>query len=153
MVTKINTLGFVISHNTLEPDSNKIDMLLKAKTPHDKTSLRAFLSLLQYFRKMLVHLSHVCHILYRLTSPKVKFEWTEVHDNAFQAAKDMLSKRILNTRFDPAKKSKVYFDASLFAVCGVITQDKEVIACASGSKTLNKAAAKTANNRKRTLCF
>ena len=89
---------------------------------------------------MLVHLSHVCHVLYRLTSPKVKFEWTEVHDNAFQAAKDMLSKRILNTRFDPAKKSKVYFDASLYAVCGVLTQDKEVIACAS--KTLNKAQQK-----------
>ena len=30
MVTKINTLGFVISQNTLEPD-NKIDMLLKAR--------------------------------------------------------------------------------------------------------------------------
>ena len=86
MVTKINTPGFVISHNTLEPDSNKIDMLLKAKTPHNKTLLRAFLSLLQYFRKMLVYLSHICHVLYRLTSPKVKFEWTEVHDNAFQAA-------------------------------------------------------------------
>ena len=55
-------------------------------------------------------------------------------------AKDMLSKRILNTRFDPAKKSKVYFDASLYAVCGVLTQDKEVIACAS--KTLNKAQQK-----------
>jgi hypothetical protein len=135
MVTKINTLGFVISHNTLEPDSNKIDMLLKAKTPHNRTLLQAFLSRLQNFRKMLVHLSHICHILYHLTSPKVKFEWTEVHDNAFQAAKDMLSKRILNTRFDPAKKSKVYFDVSLFAVCGVLTQDKEVIACAS--KTLN----------------
>ena len=38
-----------------------------------------------------------------------------------------LEKRILNTRFDPAKKSKVYFDASLFAVCGVLTQSKKLL--------------------------
>ena len=109
--TKIQTLGFVVSHNLIEPDPTKIDMLLKASMPHDQTSLRAFLSLLQYFTKMLVHLdlSHTCHSLYQLTSPNTKFVWTEVHNNAFLAAKDMISKKILNTRFDPSKKSEVHF--------------------------------------------
>ena len=140
MIPKINTLGFVVSKNLIEPDSHKIDMLLKAPTPHDKTSLRAFLSLLQYFRKMLVHLSHVCHSLYQLTSPNTKFEWLDIHNAAFLAAKDMISKNILNTRFDPSKKTKVYFDASLFAVCGILTQDSAVVHCAS--KTLNNAQKK-----------
>ena len=63
MVTTIHTLGFLVSDNLTQPDPIKIDMLFKAATPNDKTSLRAFLSLLQYFRKMLVHLSHVCHSL------------------------------------------------------------------------------------------
>ena len=140
MVTTIKTLGFVISHNLLQPDPFKIDMLLQASTPHDRTSLRAFLSLLQYFRKMLVHLSHVCHSLYQLTSPNVKFEWTEAHNQAFLSAKDMIAKKILNTRFDPTKKTCVYFDASKFAVCGILLQNKEVICCAS--KTLNNAQRK-----------
>ena len=52
----------------------------------------------------------------------------------------MISKNILNTRFDPSKRSKVYFDASLFAVCGILTQDRAVVSCAS--KTLNKAQKK-----------
>ena len=89
---------------------------------------------------MLVHLSHVCHSLYQLTSPNTKFQWLEIHDKAFLAAKDMISKNILNTRFDPSKRSKVYFDASLFAVCGILTQDRAVVSCAS--KTLNKAQKK-----------
>ena len=119
-------------------------MLLKASTPHayDKTSLRAFLSMLQYFRnlKMLVHLSHVCHSLYQLTSPNTKFEWLDIHNAAFLAAKDMISKNILNTHFDPSKRTKVYFDASKFAVCGILMQDSAVVHCAS--KTLNNAQKK-----------
>jgi len=106
MIPKINTLGFVVSKNLIEPDLHKIDMLLKASTPHDKTSLRAFLSLLQYFRKMLVHLSHVCHSLYQLTSPNTKFKWLDIHNAAFLAAKDMIPKNILNTCFDHSKRTK-----------------------------------------------
>jgi len=140
MIPKINTLGFVVSKNLIEPDLHKIDMLLKASTPHDKTSLWAFLSLLQYFRKMLVHLLHVCHSLYQLTSPNTTFEWLDIHNAAFLAAKDMISKNILNTRFDPSKRTKVYFDASKFAVCGILTQDSAVVHCAS--KTLNNAQKK-----------
>ena len=105
MVSRITTLGFVVSNNLLEPDQNKIDMLLKAPVPQDRTSLCAFLSLLQYFRKMLVHLSHVCHSLYKLTFPNVPFQWTENHTLAFCVAKDIIAKRILNTRFDPDKKN------------------------------------------------
>ena len=93
---------------------------------------------------MLVHLSHVCHSLYQLTSPNTKFQWLEIHDKAFLAAKDMISKNILNTRFDPSKRSKVYFDASLFAVCGILTQDRAVVSCAS--KTLAKQSSKEITN-------
>ena len=54
----------------------------------------------------------------------------------FELQKTCFQRESLTLRFDTTKKSKVYFDASLFAACGVLTQDKEVIACAS--KTLNK---------------
>jgi len=75
-----------------------------------------------------------------LTSPNVPFQWTENHTLAFCAAKDMIAKRILNTRFDPDKKTSGHFDASKFAVCGILVQDKEVVSCSS--KTLNNAQRK-----------
>ena len=52
----------------------------------------------------------------------------------------MISKKILNTRFDPTKKTSLYFDASKFAVCGILLQDGQVVSCAS--KTLNNAQKK-----------
>ena len=105
MAEGIKTLGFIFSNGVIRPDPVKIDMLLKAPPPKDRTALRGFLALLQQFRSMLVHLSHTCHKLYELTSTKVPYTWTEEHNNAFLAVKDMLSKHILNNHFDPDKQT------------------------------------------------
>ena len=129
MVLEIQALGFIASHNSLKPDPKKIEMLVKAKPPSDRTSLRGFLALLQQFRSMLVHLSHVCHKLYELTSTKIPFIWTEEHEAAFYAAKDMLSKKIMNTKFNPDKSSELLIDASKYAVCGILLQEGNIIAC------------------------
>ena len=85
---------------------------------------------------MLVHLSHVCHKLYELTSTKIPFIWTKEHEAAFYAAKDMLSKKIMNTKFNPDKSSELLIDASKYAVCGILLQEGNIIACTS--RTLNK---------------
>ena len=87
----------------IETNPNSIDLLFKATTPCDKTSLQAFWSLLQFVQKRFEHLSHVCHSLYQLTALNKKMEWVEVHDIPFLAAKDMIFKTILNTRFDPSR--------------------------------------------------
>ena len=42
MATEIQTLGFIVSHNSLRPDPKKIDMLQKATPPKERTDLRAF---------------------------------------------------------------------------------------------------------------
>ena len=85
---------------------------------------------------MLVHLSHACHKLYELTSSNRPYVWTEEHDKAFYAVKDMLSKEILNNSFDPDKQSTVIFDANKFTICAVLIQEGKVISCVS--RCLNK---------------
>ena len=42
MVPEIKALGFIVSHNSLKPDPKKIEMLVKAKPPSDRTYLRGF---------------------------------------------------------------------------------------------------------------
>ena len=46
MVEEIKTLGFIISNGVIRPNPVKIDMLLKAPPPKDRTALRGFLALL-----------------------------------------------------------------------------------------------------------
>jgi len=42
----------------------------------------------------------------------------------------------MNTKFDPDKQSTVIIDGSKFAVCGILLQDNNIVACTS--RTLNK---------------
>ena len=70
------------------------------------------------------------------SSTKIPFIWTEEHEAAFYAAKDMLSKKIMNTKFNPDKSSELLIDASKYAVCGILLQEGNIIVCTS--RTLHK---------------
>jgi hypothetical protein len=119
----------------IRPDNYKIDMLRKTDVPKTKAHLKAYLGLLQFYRGMLPHLAHTAHQLYAATSDNFSFQWTPTLQKAFEATKDMLKKDILLTNIKGTSKVKVYIDASKYAVCIVITQDKKIVACAS--KVLN----------------
>ena len=113
MVDKLKTLGFVVSNRKIEPDPSKIDMLKKAPVPKDKTELKRFLGLLQFYRHMLPHLAHsVHHRLYALTSTKVDFQWDAAADKACNAAKSMLEKDIMSNSLKGNKGTVLYTDAS-----------------------------------------
>ncbi|CAM9976678.1 unnamed protein product, partial [Heterosigma akashiwo] len=88
--TSLRTMGFIVEHNKLRPDPKKVEMITSAPIPTDHTALRSFLGLVQFYRSMLCHLSHAAYPLYRLTSSKVDFVWTEQHTKAFEACKDMI---------------------------------------------------------------
>jgi len=136
MVDKMKTLGFVVSHKKIEPDPAKIEMLKKAPVPKDRTELRRFLGLLQFYRHMLPHLSHSVHRLYALTSTKVAFKWDAAADRAYNVAKDMLEKDIMSNSLKGDKGIILYTDASKFAICAVLVQNGKLIYCVS--KVLSK---------------
>jgi len=124
-------------------------MLKNFPPPQNVTQLRFFLSLLQFFREMLPHLSHVCHLLYKCTSSCKSFSWTPELQNYFEIAKEMLHESLLRNTFDSNAKSIVFTDASKYAICAVLTQDDKLITCTS--KTLNKSQLKWATIEKE-LC-
>ena len=96
MVTKLKTLGFVVAHRKIEPDPAKIEMLKKAPVPKDRTQLKRFLGLLQFYRRMLSLLSHSLHRLYALTSSKVDLKWDTTIKKAYNIAKSMLEMDIMS---------------------------------------------------------
>ena len=145
MVTTIHTLVFLVPNNLTQLNPIKIDMILKATTPNDNMSLGAFVSLLQYCRKMPVHLLHVCHSLYQLTSPNTVFisKGQMLTTTLFLAVKDRISKKNPNTCFDPTKETSVYFGASKF-VCGILLQLRRT-SCFMRFKNFEQRTEKTSN--------
>ena len=113
MQTTIRILGFEISYGIIKPDEQKIDALVQKSRPQGKTDLRSYLSALQLYRSMLPQLSDICYPLYKLTSDKVKFEWLDEHEEAFNRSKLMLQQDMVNTSFDPTLPVILYTDASL----------------------------------------
>ena len=136
MVDKLKALGFIVSHKKIEPDPRKIQMLKKAPVPRNRTELKRFLGLLQFYRHMLPHLAYSVHKLYALISTKSDFKWDAADDKAYTVAKSMLEKDIMSNSIKGNKGIVLYTDASKFAICAVLVQGGKLIYCVS--KILSK---------------
>ena len=64
-------------------------------TPRTRKELRSFLGLVNYYRDMTVRRSHILAPLTKLTSKKVPFNWTKIHQEAFERIKLVISKETL----------------------------------------------------------
>ena len=64
--------------------------------PHNnKKQVQAFISVINYCRDMWARLSHLLHPLTALTSPKVKFKWTDVEHKVFDEIKRTVARDTL----------------------------------------------------------
>ena len=52
-------MGFVVEHNILKPDPQKVDLISKAWVPENVQELQSFLGLTQFYKNMLPHLAHM----------------------------------------------------------------------------------------------
>jgi Reverse transcriptase (RNA-dependent DNA polymerase) len=104
----IHTLGFIVSKGHIQPDPKKIQTLINSAPPADIKQLRSYLSLLQQFRDVLPHISHVCHPLYAATSDKKPFQWDSNLQQSFNISKDMLTKELIRHEFDTNSQSIIY---------------------------------------------
>ena len=72
----IEYLGHKIDASGLHPLPDKIAAIVNAPRPHNITTLKAFLGLLNYYGKFIPNLATVLHPLYQLLSTKTEWEWT-----------------------------------------------------------------------------
>ena len=80
-------LGFWITRNGIRPFSKKVDAVKTIAPPKTRKQLSRFIGLINYYRDMWPKRAHILAPLTKLTSEKVKFEWTKEHQDAFEAMK------------------------------------------------------------------
>ena len=132
---RIDYLGYTLTPTGIEPQVKKVLPILKFKAPTNRRQLKSFLGFVNYYKKHWRRRSHILEPLTRLTSSKVKFEWTEEQQKAFKTIKNVMAKKILLSYPDFSKPFHIYTDASDKQLGGIIVQDDKPIALYSRKLT------------------
>ena len=129
-------LGYWLTRHGIQPQPKKVEAICRLSAPKDKRQLRHFLGMVNYYRDMWRQRSHIIAPLADLTAKKT-WEWTEVHQQAFDQIKEVVSKETLLAfpRFD--KPFHVYTDASKKQLGACIMQEGKPLAFYS--RKLNSA--------------
>ena len=138
----IDFYGFTFGQGGVSPDAKKVDAIRKMKVPTTAKEVRSFLGLTNYVSRFIPQYSDMTKPLRDLTKKETQWEWTDVHDKAFQKLKDVLTETPKTMRyFDPKAQTEVIVDASPYGVGAILTQrsagedDNHVVAYASRALT------------------
>ncbi len=125
---ELEYLGYWVTRKGIQPMPKKVDAMMLLEDPKTRKQLRAFIGMINYYRDMWQHRSHVLAPLTSLTSVNIPWKWGDEQSKAFQKAKSILSKEVLLAfpQFD--KPFTIHTDASHRQLGAVISQDNKPIA-------------------------
>ena len=139
---EISYLGHKIDSHGLHTAPSKVEAIVNAPAPSDKTQLQSFLGLINYYGKFLPNLSTVLAPLNNLRNQNSKFVWSPECQDAFNKAKDLVVSSDVLTHYDPNLPLKLDCDASQYGLGAVISHvfpDGTERPIAFGSRTLSKS--------------
>ena len=119
-VPEVEYLGFKITKEGLLPTSKKVDAIRNAPKPFDVTSLRAFLGLLNFYRKFIPKAATVLEPLNRLLKANTPWSWGKEQQEAFRTSKELLVNSEALVHFDPTKPIRVSVDSSSYGIGAVL---------------------------------
>lgn len=142
LMTEVHYLGFIIDKNGRRPDKSKITAICNMPEPHDVSTVRSFLGMLNYYSQFVKEMRDLRYPLDQLLCKDVKFEWSNECRKAFNRAKQILQSDLLLTHYDPNLDLIVAADASLHGIGAVILHrfpDGSQKAIEHASRTLTPA--------------
>ncbi|GJX39858.1 putative reverse transcriptase domain-containing protein [Tanacetum coccineum] len=89
-IPKVQFLGHVIDSQGIHVDPAKIESIKDWASPKSPTEIRQFLGLAGYYRRFIEGFSKIAKPMTKLTQKKVKFEWGDKQEIAFQLLKQKL---------------------------------------------------------------
>ncbi|GJX38135.1 putative reverse transcriptase domain-containing protein [Tanacetum coccineum] len=130
-IPKVQFLGHVIDSQGIHVDPAKIESIKDWASPKSPTEIRQFLGLAGYYRRFIEGFSKIAKPMTKLTQKKVKFEWGDKQETAFQLIKQKLCSAPILALPEGSEDFIVYCDASKKGLGAVLMQREKVIAYAS----------------------
>ena len=133
--------GFIVGQNGIRPDPEKLDAIAKFPVPTNITSLRSFLGLANQLGGFIPDLAQMTAPIRTLLKKDVEWQWLQVHEDAFQNVKKMLTSDMVIQPFDSKMKTLLLTDASRLNGLGfaLMQEDsfgkRKLIQCGSRSLT------------------
>ncbi|GJX43105.1 putative nucleotidyltransferase, ribonuclease H, partial [Tanacetum coccineum] len=130
-IPKVQFLGHVIDNKGIHVDPAKIESVKDWASPKSPTEIRQFLGLAGYYRRFIEGFSKIAKPMTKLTQKKVKFEWGDKQEAAFQLLKQKLCSAPILALPEGSEDFIVYCDASKKGLGAVLMQREKVISYAS----------------------
>ncbi|GJX85890.1 putative reverse transcriptase domain-containing protein [Tanacetum coccineum] len=130
-IYKFQFLGHVIDNKGIHVDPAKIESIKDWVSPKTLTEIRQFLGLAGYYRRFIEGFSKIARSITKLTQKKVKFDWGDKQEAAFQLLKEKLCSAPILALPEGSEDFVVYYDASIKGLGAVLMQREKVIAYAS----------------------
>ena len=132
-LTEIPYIGHLLTQNGLKPDPSKVEAILNMSKPTDLKAVQRLVGLVNYLTKFLKKLADICEPLRQLTRKEMEWEWTEVHDVAFEKIKEAVTTAPVLRYFDPNEETVLQCDASDTGLGASLMQKGQPVAYASRS--------------------
>ncbi|GJT41243.1 putative reverse transcriptase domain-containing protein [Tanacetum coccineum] len=130
-IPKVQFLGHVIDSQGIHVDPAKIESVKDWASPKSATEIHQFLGLAGYYRRFIKGFSKIAKPMTKLTQKKVKFDWGDKAETAFQLIKHKLCSAPILALPEGNEDFIVYCDASIKGLGAVLMQREKVIAYAS----------------------
>nr|GFC75456.1 putative reverse transcriptase domain-containing protein [Tanacetum cinerariifolium] len=127
----IQFLGHVIDNQGIHVDPAKNESVKDWASPKSPTEIHKFLGLAGYYRRFIEGFSKIAKPMTKLTQKKVKFEWGDKQEAAFQLLKQKLCSALILVLPEGSEDFIVCCDASNKGLGAVLMQREEVISYAS----------------------
>ena len=88
---KVKFLGHVVSASGVSIDLEKVEIVMSWKRSKSVFEIRSFLGLVGYYRRFIEDFTRLAAPMTRLTRKRVKFEWDDLCEKAFQELKMRLT--------------------------------------------------------------
>lgn len=124
-------LGYIITKDGVKPNPKKVQAILDMQSPTNKTEVRHFVGMVQYYRDLWPRRAEILLPLTELTKGKSKkgpINWTPECETAFQTMKRLVARETLLAYPDFNKKFTIHTDASDFQLGAVIMQEGKPLA-------------------------
>ena len=118
----LDFFGYTFGPAGMTPDPKKVQAIKDATPPSNTAELLSFLGTVNYVSRFIPDFSTITAPLRALTRRGCKWQWTELHQHAFDQLKRCLTNSSTMAYFDPEKDTELIVDASPVGLGAILTQ-------------------------------